>query len=747
VADLKSHNFKKIQFKTIALAVVIGFPFSALTFGADTSQLIGKDLDQNRDLVSSIMKGRNYLVQVDQQGKIKQVFDTGDNGNGSDPFVPIPSNSSTDLSATTLKADLPFTYQGQHAIDILGADLVKVAENIGLTPEKLKEMLLQDETMRIDRDGRILYVDNTADQLAQNQVVNPGSSEYATGTTVAINPPVPIATSAALANAFLLHSKPGASKTLYLDFVGYTAQGTAWSGSTIVAGAYDLTGNPAIFDDSERSNIISIWNRVAEDYIPFDVDVTTAPPSNDALMRTSAADSTYGTRLVITQSVFNCHCGGVAYVGPINLVNNTYYQPAWVFQDALSNNEKAIAEAASHEAGHTLGLLHDGQKPSTGYYLGHGSGVTGWAPIMGASYYKNVTQWNPGTYPNANNQQNDMATLATYGILPRTDDFGNTPATASSLTNIGTATALNIQTFGVIETSTDVDMFVINTAGGVINLTANPASIGPNLDIKLTLYNSNGVALATSAPETALAANINQAVAAGNYYLGVTNSGHSATTTDAGYPAYGSLGQYQISGSYVPTSPAKPPVANISSSVVSGPAPLTVNFSANNTIGNGNILSFLWSFGDNGSSTSSNPAHTYTAVGTYITKLLVTNQYQLTDTKTVQITVTAPPLPTVWSSKIGISILKTSNILAKVSITVMDSKGKPVPNASIVGTFSGTVTGQTSSKSDANGNAIQSVSTTKLSGGSATYTLNNVTAAGYTYDPTKNVKSVVTITW
>jgi PKD repeat protein len=200
-------------------------------------------------------------------------------------------------------------------------------------------------------------------------------------------------------------------------------------------------------------------------------------------------------------------------------------------------------------------------------------------------------------------------------------------------------------------------------------------------------------------------------------------------------------------GRLIPTSPAKPPVANISSSVVSGPAPLTVNLSANNTIGNGSILSFLWSFGDNTTSTSSNPSHTFTAVGSYLTKLLVTNQYQLTDTKTVQITVTAPPLPTVWSSNLGISILKTSNILAKVSITVMDSKGKPVPNESVTGTFSGSVIGKFSSKTDAKGNFIQTVSTTKRTGGSATYTLNSVNVAGHIYDPTKNIKSVITIAW
>ncbi len=741
---MKLYIDTKPQFKTIALAV--GLSFSASTFATDTTPLIGKDLDQNRDLVTSFMKGRNYLVQVDAQGKIKQVIDTGENGDGSDPLTAPLSRAATISSPATLTVDLPTTYQGQYAIDILGADLPKVAENSGLTPEKLKEMLLQDDTMRVDRDGRILFVDNSADGQIPNKGVNAVSTENATGTSSIANPPVPIAAPAALANVFLLHSKPGASKTIYLDFVGYTAQDTAWSDSTIVAPAYDLTGNPAVFDDTERSNMISIWNRVSEDYIPFDVDVTTEPPSTDALIRTSAADSTYGTRLVITQTVFNCECGGVAYVGTVNFVNNTYYQPAWVFQDRLANNEKYIAEAASHEAGHTLGLLHDGQNPSSGYYLGHGSGTTGWAPIMGASYYKNVTQWNPGTYPNANNQQNDIVTFATFGILPRSDDYGNTLATASSLTNIGTATAVNIQTFGVIETSNDIDMFVINTAGGVINLAVKPATTGPNLDVKLTLYNANGAVVSSNAPEATLTANINQSVAAGKYYLVVANSSHTATTNDPGYPTYGSLGQYQITGSY-PTIPAKPPVASISTSVVSGPTPLTVNFSANNTIGNGNIASFHWSFGDNTISNSSNPVHTFTSVGTYTAKLIVTNQYQLTDTKTVQITVTAPPLPTVRSSALSMSIIKTSNVQAKLAATIIDSKGKPVPNATVTGTFSGSITGTITSKTDVNGKVIQTASTTKLSGGSTSYVLKNVSAAGYTYDPTKNAKSLITMAW
>jgi hypothetical protein len=60
------------------------------------------------------------------------------------------------------------------------------------------------------------------------------------------------------------------------------------------------------------------------------------------------------------------------------------------------------------QVGHNGGLNHDGTS-TTGYYTGHGSGVTGWAPIMGVGYYQNLVQvrslcqWEGGrgvsTYP------------------------------------------------------------------------------------------------------------------------------------------------------------------------------------------------------------------------------------------------------------------------------------------------------------------------------------------------------------
>lgn len=755
----------RITLLVLILASTLSFAIQA----ADTSPLIGLSLDQNRDLVNSVMQGRNFMVQIDQEGKIKQIIDTGSNGSGTDPLTsnhtpktpsktnPSASNTNVNLAQVVTSVPMPVTYEGQHAIDFLGRDLAKVASNYGFTADKFKDILLNDATSRIDVNRQLLFVDDAANQVRDQDKITAHTIIPAVAAPIANpNPQVPIASQANLANTFKLHSKPGASKTIYLDFVGYTAANTAWSSSTLAAPAFDLTGNPAVFDNTEMSNIVSIWNRVAEDYIPFDVDVTTDPPTNDALLRTSAADTTYGTRVVITKSgVVQCSCGGVAYVGVVSLVNNTAHQPAWVFQDALSNNEKAIAEAISHEAGHTLGLVHDGQivnGATNAYYAGHGTGDTGWAPIMGAGYYKNVTQWSRGSYPGANNQQDDIATFASAGILPRPDDVGNLIGNASSLNNIGTGSTATVQNFGVIETNTDVDMYSFTTTGGIVSLTVKPAASGPNLDVKLTLLQADGKILLSDAQETILFAAITTALPAGTYYLAVTNSAHAASGNDYGYPTYGSMGQYAITGSYPVAggiATQLPPIAVITTSSTSGLAPLPISFSANASFGNGNIIGYLWSFGDGTTATASNVVHTYATPGTYSASLLLTNQYGLTSTKTITINVTAPQYLTVHAAGYSITgVISKSLLTVNLSVIVTDNNGKPVPNAVVSGTWSGALTGKVSGTSNFNGSAALSPVASKiLKGASATFTLNSITGQGYTYNPTQNIRSIVTISW
>ena len=357
-----------------------------------------------------------------------------------------------------------------------------------------------------------------------------------------------------LSQTFSLNSLAGANHTIYLDFNGHTTSGTSWNTSfnkaNIVTPAFDFDGNTGSFSNAELEGIQYIWQRVAEDFIPFNVNVTTQAPTNiNDLIKSGSGDTRWGVRVAIGGSSydwFGAGAGGVAYVGSFNWNSDT---PTFVFDDQLGNgNEKYTAEAISHEVGHTLGLSHDGRiTPSEGYYAGHGSGDTGWAPIMGVGYYQNLSQWSKGEYASANNTQDDLQIITTQnGFGYRTDDTGNTIATAKALTVSGASVSGN----GIIERNTDVDFYSFTTGAGAISLTVNPFNRGPNLDILAELYNSAGTLIASSNPTDLLSANITANVAAGTYYLKIDGIGKGNPLT-TGYTDYGSLGQYSISGSII----------------------------------------------------------------------------------------------------------------------------------------------------------------------------------------------------
>jgi len=349
-----------------------------------------------------------------------------------------------------------------------------------------------------------------------------------------------------------LSSLPGANHTIYLDFDGHTTTGTAWNSyfndAVIQNQAYDIDGNPSSFSSTELARIVEAFNRVAEDFIPFNVNVTTVDPGVEALRKTGSTDTQWGVRVVITKNTEGIGTGGgIAFVSSFNWNTDT---PAFVY----TTTGKTMGEAISHEVGHTLGLAHDG-KGTMEYYQGHGSGETGWAPIMGNSYYRNVTQWDNGGYAGSNNAgtnanygkgKDDLAVITTYnGFGYRSDDHGQSMTLATPLTVSGTS----VSGKGIIEKNTDTDLFSFTTGGGFITIKVKPFTPGPNLDVRADIFDSTGRLVATSNPSTTLTASFSLNLPAGKYFLRIDGVGRPATSsTDPGYSGHGSLGRYTITG-------------------------------------------------------------------------------------------------------------------------------------------------------------------------------------------------------
>ena len=402
------------------------------------------------------------------------------------------------------------------------------------------------------------------------------------------------------ASTFFLHSRPTAKKTIYLDFDGFTARGTSWNTTyniaSIVSPAWDPARNGAAFTPGELDEIQATWQRVAADFAPFDVDVTTEDPGEANLVNTGGTDDRWGIRNVITLTNFSGqNVGGFAYIGSFNWnyervgASDT---PAYIF----NGTSRDVAAAVSHETGHSIGLSHDGTtaanpvQPSQEYYDGHGTGENGWGPIMGSGYYRNVTTWDNGTYIGSSNGAansnygkgpSDLQVITQnngFGFIPDSD--GNSETLATTL--VGTTIPGGKQTLsklGTIEQPGDLDYFKFQTGTGVVDLFIDPyvselftsngaggytrsveASFlngqawdrnqGSNLDVEATLYDGAGNVLAVSNPAGLRASFTNLSLSVGTYYIRVdgVGFGNPTGTSPTGYSEYGSLGHYLISG-------------------------------------------------------------------------------------------------------------------------------------------------------------------------------------------------------
>lgn len=334
----------------------------------------------------------------------------------------------------------------------------------------------------------------------------------------------------------VMSSHPSASAVIFLDFDGQLVTGTSWNYSgPIECGASGM----------DNTKIQEIFNRVAEDYRPFNVNVTTdstkylaAPVNKRMRVIFTVSSSWYGS------------AGGVAFVGSYVWGDNT---PCFVFNALLGNNTKNVSEAAAHEVGHTLGLYHQANYDAncvkiSDYHSGTGSGEIGWAPIMGVGYYRNFTLWNNG--PNSygcNSLQSDLDVITTVnGFSYRSDDHTNSFNTATQANFNSNQFVVN----GIVERNTDQDLIkFVMPAAGRFQLDAIPYNVGTgnsgsNLDMQVSLIDNNQVVLNVYNPGTLLSSVVDTNLHSGTYFLRVEGKGNLYA------PSYASLGSYSLQGRF-----------------------------------------------------------------------------------------------------------------------------------------------------------------------------------------------------
>lgn len=351
------------------------------------------------------------------------------------------------------------------------------------------------------------------------------------------------AAATAKAQVPVLNSYPSASSVVFLDFDGHTLDvGTAWN---VTSNVITLGGS-----GMSTAQITEVFNRVAEDFRPFNVNVTTDST------KYFAGETFSRQRVIVTiSSSWYGSAGGVAYVGTFTYGDDT---PCFVFSALLGYSPKQVSEAASHEAGHTMSLYHqavyNGSCSMTSQYNpGTGSGEIGWAPIMGVGYSQNMTVWHNGPNPyGCSNYQNELSILTTTnGFTYRSDDHAATFVSATNAAFSGNQ--FNVS--GVVEQNTDLDMIrFTQPAWGRFQLSAIPYSVGAgnsgsDLDLQVTLYNSAQTQLNVYNPGTLLSSVIDTNLNSGTYYLRIEGRGNIYA------PNYASLGSYSLQGTYGSTLP------------------------------------------------------------------------------------------------------------------------------------------------------------------------------------------------
>jgi hypothetical protein len=371
-----------------------------------------------------------------------------------------------------------------------------------------------------------------------------------------------------------LNSRPGAPKTIYLDFNGaaaFTWRGqnsdgsqiinysvTGMGGGTTPVPAFTLDGNANDFSTFEEQAIRNMHSWVAEKFSPFNINVTTVDPGS----------YNYGTSLRVLvggadADWLNENAGGRASIGAIRddrMDRTCFVFPVGNMPFSTATNLdprdlRYLGETIAHEAGHVLGLRHQRQNLGMGAVDNYYDGTGAESPIMGGSSNNATARgiwWKTNTFgqssPDAVADELNFltSTFPDEGPLPYAAD--DIPSNVTpSITVLGNGTFAPVSGFdqstrvnsGTLERASDQDTwrFIASTNQGTFSV--SPWARGGMLSLNATLLNSSGqvVPSTVSANGNGVTINTTSLSAGSAYFIRVSSKG-----------GYGDIGQYQLTG-------------------------------------------------------------------------------------------------------------------------------------------------------------------------------------------------------
>ena len=163
----------------------------------------------------------------------------------------------------------------------------------------------------------------------------------------------------------VFNSNLGAPATLFLDFNGHYEEWWSQYFDNYTP-EYDTDGSPSSLNATEKNEIREIFMRVAEDFSPFNINVTTVDPGGWDGWDTTNTGSRLRVAIGGSPNGWytddpNSDALGVAMVGSYY---KSYYDNLVYIFSANMSSPTHIAQAVSHETGHAFGLEHQNNSGS-----------------------------------------------------------------------------------------------------------------------------------------------------------------------------------------------------------------------------------------------------------------------------------------------------------------------------------------------------------------------------------------------